>query len=71
MKVGSLSKPVEAGSKNLNAEVESIVLLGMKRRPVQTWKQTQSMLANSVTSYLQEVISSSKCIAVTRLALFF
>ena len=46
----SLSRPVEAGSKNLDTEVESIVLLGMERRPVQTRKQPKSMLANSVTS---------------------
>ena len=46
MKVCSLSNPIEAGSKNLNTEVESIVLLGMERRPVLTRKQPKSMLAN-------------------------
>ena len=50
VKVGSFSKPVEAGSKNLNTEVESIVLLGMKRRPAQIRKQPKSMLANSTTA---------------------
>ena len=39
VKVGSLSKPVEAGSRKLATEEESIVLLGMERRPVQTRMQ--------------------------------
>ena len=49
VKVGSLSKPVEAGLKNVNTEIESTVLLGMERWQVQTRKQLKSMLANSVT----------------------
>ena len=48
--MGSLSKPVEADLKNVNTEVESIVLLGMERRPVQSRKQPNSMLVNSVPS---------------------
>ena len=48
--MGSLSKPVEAGFKTVGTEVESIELLGMDRRPVQTRKQPKSMLANSVSS---------------------
>ena len=47
VKVGSLSKPVEAGLKNLNTEVESIELLGMERRPVQTRKQPKGKLSNT------------------------
>ena len=47
---GSLSKPVEAGAKNSNTKVESIVSLGMEWRPVETRKLPKSMLANSVTS---------------------
>ena len=50
MKVGSLSKPEETGLKNLYTEVESIVLLGMEKRPVQTRKQLKRMLANTRTS---------------------
>ena len=50
MKFDSLSKSVEAGSKNLYTEMESIVLLGMERRPAQVRKQPKSMLANFVTS---------------------
>ena len=50
MKVDSFSKTVEAGSKNINAKVEFILLLGMERRQIQTRKQSVSMLANSVTS---------------------
>ena len=49
MKVCSISKPVEAGSKYLNIDVQSIVLLLMERQPVQTRKQPKSMLVNSVT----------------------
>ena len=68
MLVSSLSKPVKAGSKNLSTEVESIVLIGMEKRPVQTRKQPKGMLANSVTSLMHEVISPSKCLTETRLA---
>ena len=44
--MGSLSEPVETGSKKLNTEV----LLGMERRTANTRKQPKSILANSVTS---------------------
>ena len=44
MNVGSLSKPIEAGSKNISTEVESMVLQGMESRPVQARKQPISML---------------------------
>ena len=47
---GFTFKLVEAGSRNLITEVESIVLFGMERRPAQTRKQPRSMLVNSVTS---------------------
>ena len=47
--MGSLSDPVEAGSKNLITEVVSMVL-GMERRLVPTRKQPKSMFANSLTS---------------------
>ena len=49
-KVGSLSDPVEAGSKNLITEVVSMVLLGMERRLVPIRKQPKSIFANSLTS---------------------
>ena len=49
MKVGSLSKPVEACLENFDAKVESIELLGMERRPVQARKQPKSYLPASVS----------------------
>ena len=46
----SLSYPVEDGLNNLDIEEESIMLLGMDRRPVQTRKLPKSLLLNYVTS---------------------
>ena len=66
MKVGSLSKPVETGLKNLNTKVESIVLSGTERRPAQTRKRSKSMLVNSVTLKMLEVISPSDWLIIEK-----
>ena len=49
MKVGSLSRPVDAVFLNFSTKVESMVLLGMERWPVQIRKQPKGMLADSMT----------------------
>ena len=47
---GFTFKASRAGLKNINTKVENTVLLGMERQSVQTRKQPESMLVNSVTS---------------------